>query len=287
MEHDGHISAGSVEICRATFVLHARKKGERKENLISAEGKLDTCGSVSLSHSYHSQQVKDCRKYGLKEVVLSGIGGKSKPLRETGVLHVRTNMGAEKKILCYRCDERVEQILLLSLRTIRDANIDILHHMDQSLDGISSPLLFLQDKDARINKKKGVTGKARASEKFLRQQRRKKDRGNACAVLLAFNTTAAREHAVARPQDKDERQLHCLLDTDDENGQAFAALMRGLALEAEIGPNLGSREGTSLYSFEEHEVFMSEIQLRGIVDKMAREASSQGTDGDEVIRLEP
>jgi hypothetical protein len=74
---------------------------------------------------------------------------------------------------------------LLSLRTIRDANIDILHQMDQSLDGISSLLLFLQDKDVRINKKKGVTGKARASEKFLRQQRRKGNRGNACAVLLA------------------------------------------------------------------------------------------------------
>jgi hypothetical protein len=28
---------------------------------------------------------------------------------------------------------------------------------------------------------------------------------------------------------------------------------------------------------------MSQIQLRGIVDKMAREASSQGTDGDEVM----
>jgi hypothetical protein len=242
-EHDGHIGAGSVEICRATFVLDARKKGERKENLISVEGKLDTCGSVSLSHSSHLQQVKDCRKYGLKEVVLSGIGGKSKPLREAGVLHVRTNTGAKKKILCYRYDERVgniEQILLLSLRTIRDANIDILHHMDQSLDGISSPLLFLQDKDARINKKKGVTGKARASEKFLRQQRRKRDRGNACAVLLASNTTAAREHVLAGPQDKDERQLHCLLDTDDENGQALATLMRGLTLEAENVPHLGS-----------------------------------------------
>jgi hypothetical protein len=132
----------------------------------TVEGKLDTCGSVSLSHSSHLQQVRDCRKYGLKEVVLSGIGGKSKPLREARVLHVKTSTGEENKILCYyRYDERVgntEQILLLSLRTIRDANIDILHHMDQSLDGISSPLLFLQDKDAGINKKKGATGKARA-----------------------------------------------------------------------------------------------------------------------------
>ena len=91
LEHDEHIGAGSVEICRATFLLDARKKGEDEEKLISVEGKLDTCGSVSLSHSSHLQQVKDCRKYGLKGVVLSGIGGKSKPLREAGVLHVKTN----------------------------------------------------------------------------------------------------------------------------------------------------------------------------------------------------
>jgi hypothetical protein len=40
LEHEGHIGAGSVEICRATFVLDARKKEEGKENLISVEGKL-------------------------------------------------------------------------------------------------------------------------------------------------------------------------------------------------------------------------------------------------------
>jgi hypothetical protein len=62
--------------------------------------------------------------------------------------------------------------------------------------------------------------------------------------------------------------------------------MCGLILEAENVPHLGSLEGTSFYSFEEHEAFMSEIQLKGIlvVDKMAREVSSQrGTDGDEVM----
>jgi hypothetical protein len=119
--------------------------------------------------------------------------------------------------------------------------------------------LFLQDKDARINKKKGATGKARASEKFLGLQRRKRDRGNACAVLLASNTTAAREHAGAGPLIKDERQLHCLLDTDDDNGQAFATHMRGLTMETDIRSNLGNPENASLQSFEEHEAFMSEI----------------------------
>ncbi len=54
--------------------------------------------------------------------------------------------GKLKKFLCYKFNQRVgntDKILLLSRMTIRDANIDILHHMDQSLEGISSPLLFL------------------------------------------------------------------------------------------------------------------------------------------------
>jgi hypothetical protein len=44
-------------------------------------------------------------------------------------------------------------------------------------------------------------------------------------------------------------------------------------------------EGSSIssYSYEEHEAYMSGIQRRRMVDKMAREASSQGTDGDNVI----
>ncbi len=122
--------------------------------------------SVSLSHSSRLQDVKDCRKHGLKEVVLSGIGGQSKPLREAGVLHVEAAGGKVKKILCYRFDQRVgntDKILLLRLRTIRDANIDILHHMDQSLDGISSSLLFLKDKVIGRNKKLAWQG-ARSRE---------------------------------------------------------------------------------------------------------------------------
>ncbi len=70
----------------------------------AVEGKLDTCGSVSLSHSSHLQDVKDCGKHSLKKVVLTGIGGQSKPLREAGVLHVDAADGKVKKILCYRFD---------------------------------------------------------------------------------------------------------------------------------------------------------------------------------------
>ncbi len=39
-----------------------------------------------------------------------------------------------------------------------------------------------------------------------------------------------------------------------------------------------------LHSYAEHESYMSEIQLRRIVDKMAYGSADQGTDGDEVMQ---
>ncbi len=117
------MGAGSVEICTVTFMLNVDES-----STISAEGKLDTCGSVSFPYSSHLQQVKDCRKYCL------GDGGETKPLLEAGVLHMEpwneAGVGKGKKILCHKCDEDVgntDRILLSSLRTIRNANIDISH----------------------------------------------------------------------------------------------------------------------------------------------------------------
>jgi hypothetical protein len=90
LQHDGHIGAGSMEICRAEFLLDVLEVNTGMTAQAKVEGKLDTCGSVSLSHSSHLQQVQSCRKYGVKEVVLTGIGG---PLREVGVLHVYAGEG--------------------------------------------------------------------------------------------------------------------------------------------------------------------------------------------------
>ena len=66
VDHEDCISAGSKEICRASFVLDVVGEGVSSMVKRTVEGKLDTCGSVSLSHSSHLQDVKDCRKYGLK-----------------------------------------------------------------------------------------------------------------------------------------------------------------------------------------------------------------------------
>ena len=48
-EELGFISAGSIEICRAKMSLEVIRKGEILE--VSVDGKLDSCGSVSLAHS--------------------------------------------------------------------------------------------------------------------------------------------------------------------------------------------------------------------------------------------
>jgi hypothetical protein len=140
------------------------------------------------------------------------------------VLHVDAANGKVKKILCYRFDQRVgntDKILLLSLRTIRDANIDILHHMDQSLDGISSPLLFLKDKVAGWNKKKRMHGKARAAENFIRKQKGKYNRGNSCAFLLASSTPVAKRYAQQKLKGHSDRSLHCLWEFNEKDLRAL------------------------------------------------------------------
>jgi hypothetical protein len=287
IDHEACISAGSVEICRASFILEVLGEGASSKAKLTVEGKLDTCGSVSLSHSSLLQDVKDCRKHGLKEVVLSGIGGQSKPLREAGVLHVEAAGGKVRKILCYKFDQRVgntDKILLLSLRTIRDANIDILYHMDQSLDGISSPLLFLKDKVVGRHKKKNLHGKARAAESFLRKQKRKYNRRNYSAFLLASSTPVAKRYAQQKFNGFSDHSLHCLWEFDAKDLRALPPE------EKEPSLNGGDRSTSNaiirelFHSYAEHESYMSEIQLRRIVDKMANDSADQGTDGDELMQ---
>ena len=51
MDQEACISAGSVEICRALFQLDVVEEGTGSTVKQAVEGKLDTCGFVSLSHS--------------------------------------------------------------------------------------------------------------------------------------------------------------------------------------------------------------------------------------------
>ena len=61
----GFISAGSIEICRAKMSLEVIRNEEILE--VSVDGKLDSCGSVSLAHSSFLRDVAPCRSYGLRK----------------------------------------------------------------------------------------------------------------------------------------------------------------------------------------------------------------------------
>jgi hypothetical protein len=74
--------------------------------VVSADGKLDTCGSLSLAHSSFMRGIAPCRSYGLKPVTLSGIGGMSEPLRQAGLLHEQTPDEGSKKVFCYAFDNK-------------------------------------------------------------------------------------------------------------------------------------------------------------------------------------
>ena len=51
IDHEACISAGSAEICRASFVLDVIGEDANGSVKRAVEGKLDTCGSVCLSLS--------------------------------------------------------------------------------------------------------------------------------------------------------------------------------------------------------------------------------------------
>jgi hypothetical protein len=75
--------------------LEVMRKGEIL--VVNVDGKLDSCGSVSLAHFSFLRDVAPCKNYGLQTVILSGIGGKSEPLRQAGLLHVRSTGDREAR----------------------------------------------------------------------------------------------------------------------------------------------------------------------------------------------
>ncbi len=68
-----------------------------------------------------------------------------------------------------------------------------------------------------ISRKKRSTGNVRNARKFLMQQKRKRDRGNACALLLASNSQIAKEYAERGAVEKADHQLHCICEMEEED----------------------------------------------------------------------
>ena len=253
--------------------LEVMRKGEIL--VVRADGKLDTCGSMSLAHSSYMRDRAPCRSYGLKTATLSGIGGMSEPLRQAGLLHVRTPDGGSKKVLCYAFDKSVgnaKEILLFSLKTIREAKIDIIHHMDQSLQGTAAPLRFL-DESSQLPKKKKVFGdKLRATKSFLRSQALKLRKAAVTPIQILEQLNALGKYK--KGQGQEMRESH-LLDLAEISGRLLAA--------TEDQSWMAPPHDYSMHSVDEYSMLMSEIQLRAIVQNMGKQRAGQQTDGDEVI----
>ncbi len=107
--------------------------------------KLDSCGSVSIAHTDHLTRVKSAKSYGLNNIRLLGIGGKTNYLTKVGMLSVVKGDDGVCFLLCYTFDAPLgdtEKIVLLGLHTMMKSNFNILQHMKDSIEGNCSQLSF-------------------------------------------------------------------------------------------------------------------------------------------------
>jgi hypothetical protein len=118
------------------------------------------------------------------------------------------------------------------------------------------------------------------------RRKRKRDRGNACALLLASSSQIAKEYAERSAVKEAGNSLHCVCEMDEEDEWMIPSSTWSSTSPGELSPLDWKNVMRTSDSYEEHEAHMSEIQLRRIVDKMSQESSAQGTDGDEVMTKE-
>ncbi len=139
------IRPGTKSICHASMQLLL----ERGQNtVITAKGKLDSCGSVSIAHSTLLNAIKPAKDYKLPNIRLRGIGGKTNMLSKIGVLKIKRPSNESCELLCYVFNEVVgqtEEMLLISLSAIIDAKISILYHMNESNKNTCQDLQFWPD----------------------------------------------------------------------------------------------------------------------------------------------
>ena len=220
------IRPGTKSICHANMQLLL----ERGQNtVITAKGKLDSCGSVSIAHSNLLNTIKPAKDYKLPNIRLRGIGGRTNMLSKIGVLKIKRPSNESCELLCYVFNEVVgqtEEMLLISLSAIIDAKINILYHMNESNKNTCQDLQFWPDNKSFEDVCKDVS---------MKEEVRK----------------------VIQHRDK----LH----------------PRDMYLSSD---ELEEVEKDRIHQMVE-ETFMTEIQLRRIVDRNAQEGSDQHSDGDE------
>ncbi len=131
-EENSVISPGSRTICHAMATISTSGQDNANHHQLQVKVKLDSCGSVSIAHSDHLVRLKQAKDYGLQNIRLLGIGGKTIFLTKVGVLPVQKPDGDACFMLCYAFNSPLgdtDKVILLGLHTMMKANINILQHM--------------------------------------------------------------------------------------------------------------------------------------------------------------
>ena len=295
-----YVSAGSKEICRAEAQIIATNEYDNRV-IIKAECKLDTCGSVSLAHSRFLRDIGPCAQHNLEAVSLNGIGGKSGRIDQVGTLTLLKPNGDTVKILCYVFDKPLgttDKIILLSLKSIWDSRIHIVHHMCHSVEGMVASLKFLDNSRpiaavkpkcahrkhnwqsspdsmfAKFEEKVRNGGKTpqrivRATKSYMRYLKQSREEEEDHSLLCEVAG-----HKVITASSKQQEDLWRIEDGMASSPTSALPIKGGVMAEnAEHNPSHG-----------EYMSLMTEIQLRRIVDRLSRAKATQETDGDEVMQ---
>ena len=257
-----------------------QKDQDGKDIFLKTEGKIDSGGSVTLSHETFLRDIKHVHEYGIHQVKLLGIGGETAPLTRAGLLHVKKQDGTTKRILSYVFNKKVgltDKLLLLSCRTQRDAGVNILYQIDESLLGKTSPLLFWDEKvptgraDWRL-----TTHRLALMQQSLLEKARTPRR---VVMLSGAYRTHAKEELAQETQLPEEDSLHDVgqisLNQIERVRLAFsgdmrrtkegaATLEKSPASQALLAEHVGDKQEIS-NSLEEHEQIMQE---RGKVEEV-------------------
>ncbi len=92
------IPPGHRTICSAKVNLEINNNGQRSRTV---KAKLDSCGSVSITHENLMTEIKPAGKYNLPPIRLRGIGGKTNLLNKIGILRIKQPQENHCNLLCY------------------------------------------------------------------------------------------------------------------------------------------------------------------------------------------
>jgi hypothetical protein len=102
-EEKGAITPGTRTICHAMATISTFGQG-KTDHQLQVKVKIDSCGFVSIAHSDHLIKLKKAKDYGLQNIRLLRIGGKTNFLTKVGVLPVQKPDGDVCFMLCYAFD---------------------------------------------------------------------------------------------------------------------------------------------------------------------------------------